>query len=160
LMQYILKPKLLPFARQCQQDRPNTIVVEDGAPSHAHQYIEKIYMDWEIMKLFWPGNSPDLNMIEPCWAWMKRATTAFGAPQTRKDAERVWKWAWRKMSQERIQAWIERIPRHIQEVIRLEGDNNYREGREGGGEMILELTMPRIDTISICSIRLGSFVRI
>ena len=28
-----------------------------------------------------------------------------------------------------IRVWIERMPRHIQEVIRLEGGNEYKEGR-------------------------------
>jgi hypothetical protein len=32
------------------------------------------------------------------------------------------------MEQWRCQAWIERIPRHIQEIIRLEGGNEYGEG--------------------------------
>jgi hypothetical protein len=32
------------------------------------------------------------------------------------------------MEQWCCQAWIERIPRHIQEIIRLEGGNEYREG--------------------------------
>ena len=40
------------------------------------------------------------------------------------------------MKQEKIQSWIERIPRHIQEIIRLEGDNSYREGRGGGDSAI------------------------
>jgi hypothetical protein len=35
------------------------------------------------------------------------------------------------MEQERIQAWIERIPIHIQEVIRLGGGNEYKEGKSG-----------------------------
>jgi hypothetical protein len=32
------------------------------------------------------------------------------------------------MPQARIQRWIERIPFHIQEVIRLKGGNDYKEG--------------------------------
>ena len=36
------------------------------------------------------------------------------------------------MPQERIQAWIERIPRHIEEVITCEGNNLYQEGRRKG----------------------------
>jgi transposase len=32
----VLIPKLIPFAKDCQKDRPNTIVQEDKAPSHAH----------------------------------------------------------------------------------------------------------------------------
>ena len=37
-----------------------------------------------------------------------------------------------ELTQKRIQEWIERIPRHIAEVIRLKGGNEYREGREEG----------------------------
>jgi len=33
------------------------------------------------------------------------------------------------VEQWRIQAWIERIPRHIQKIIELEGGNEYREGK-------------------------------
>ncbi|KAF1985386.1 hypothetical protein K402DRAFT_394729, partial [Aulographum hederae CBS 113979] len=62
-----------------------------------------------------PSIHPDLNAIEPCWFWMKRWTTKKGAPKSRAEA---------------IRAWIERIPRHIKEIIRCEGGNEYREGRE------------------------------
>ena len=36
------------------------------------------------------------------------------------------------MAQKRIQKWIERIPRHIQEILKPEvnGGNNYKKGRE------------------------------
>jgi hypothetical protein len=34
------------------------------------------------------------------------------------------------MPQEMIQAWIERIPVHIEKIIELEGGNEYKEGRE------------------------------
>ena len=33
------------------------------------------------------------------------------------------------MEQQQIQAWIEKIPRHIQKVIELEGGNEYRKGK-------------------------------
>ncbi len=89
-------------------------------------------MNLEILRLLWCGNSPDLNMIEPCWIWMKRETTKKGAPRTRKQAEEAWTKCWEDLPQEKIQAWIERMPRHIEEVIRLKGGNEYREGRVGG----------------------------
>ena len=41
------------------------------------------------------------------------------------------------MPQEVIQAWIKRIMDHVQEVIRLEGDNEYKEGRKKGQEKLL-----------------------
>ena len=62
----ILKPLLLPFAKECLQDRPGTLVQEDGAPSHASRYQQEVYDLWEIARLLWPPNSPDLNTIEPC----------------------------------------------------------------------------------------------
>ena len=40
----------------------------------------------------------------------------------------MWKKAWKDLEQWRIQRWIERIPRHIQEIIRLKGGNEYRKG--------------------------------
>ena len=59
---------------------------------------------------------------------MKRVTTCKGAPQRREVARNVWQATWRDLEQWRIQAWIERIVRHIQKVIDLEGGNEYREG--------------------------------
>jgi hypothetical protein len=80
----ILKPLLLPFAKECLQERPGTLVQEDGAPSHSSRYQQEVFDLWEITRLLWPANSPDLNMIEPCWFWMKRYTTKHG-PITSRD---------------------------------------------------------------------------
>ena len=107
--------------------------MEDKAPAHASKYQEAVYMSFDIIRMLWCGNSPDLNMIEPCWIWMKQHTTQNGALRTRKKAEKGWKRCWkRELSQKRIQEWIERMLRHIAEVIRLRGGNEYCEGREGG----------------------------
>jgi hypothetical protein len=38
------------------------------------------------------------------------------------------------MLQKTIQAWIERIPEHIKEVIAQEGNNLYKEGQKEGQE--------------------------
>ena len=44
----------------------------------------------------------------------------------------AWIKCWQELPQEKIQAWIERIVEHIAEVGRLEGGNEYREGRLKG----------------------------
>jgi hypothetical protein len=54
---------------------------------------------------------------------MKRKTTKKGAPKNRTSEEKAWREVWQELEQDRIQAWIERIPRHIREIIRLEGGN-------------------------------------
>ena len=108
------------------------MVQEDIAPSHANSYQKAVFMSFDILRLMWPGNSPDLNMIETCWAWMKQKTQFKGAPRTRATAEKAWKQVWKDLPQKTIQDWIERMPRHLEEVIRLEGRNEYHEGNEGG----------------------------
>jgi hypothetical protein len=60
---------------------------------------------------------------------MKRATTEKGALKNRAEGIRAWEQCWRDLSQEKIQAWIERIPYHIKQIIELEGGNEYKEGR-------------------------------
>ena len=66
-------------------------------------------------------------MIEPCWFWLKVVTSKYGAPTTKEDAAKRWIEAWQQLSIQRIRVWIRRIMHHIQEVIRLEGNNNYIE---------------------------------
>ena len=105
---------------------------EDGAPSHKHKAQQRRFDFWNMQKLLWPGNSPDLNAIEPAWPYMKRRTTCRGAKSVGKRMRKQWIDKWRKMPQRRIQKWIERIPRHIQKILEPEinGRNNYKEGRE------------------------------
>ena len=62
-----------------------------------------------------------------------------GAPSVRKTAELVWKRYWKDLPQKKIQDWIERIPRHIKEVIRQKGGNQYQEGKEDPVHMALRL---------------------
>jgi transposase len=126
----IMLAKLIPFAKECQQKRPDTLVQEDGAPAHAHAHQAPVYEFHKVPRLLWPGNSPDVNAIEPAWPWMKKVTTARGAPTARPVMEKAWIKAWNDLPQHKIQAWIERIPRHVQEIIRLKGGNEYPEGRK------------------------------
>jgi hypothetical protein len=68
----------LPFAKECQKERPRTLVQEDNASSYASRYQQEVFDLWEVLQLFWPRNSPDLNPIEPTWFWIKRETTKKG----------------------------------------------------------------------------------
>jgi hypothetical protein len=68
---------------------------------------------------------------------MKRTTTKKGAPKSRSDAINRWEKCWREdLTQGQIQAWIERIPWHIEQIIALEGGNEYKEGRKKEGDSI------------------------
>ena len=124
----ILEKKLLPFAQQCKQSRPGTIVQEDNAPAHAHKHQGKVYNFWQVIQLLWPANSPDLNAIEPTWFWMKRQTTKHGVASSEKQLKKDWEDCWKKLPQSKIQEWIKRIPEHIKEIIKCGGGNEYKEG--------------------------------
>jgi hypothetical protein len=64
---------------------------------------------------------------------MKRQTIRKGAPRSRIAMTKAWTTCWKQeLTQERIQKWIRRIPRHIQQIIEVEGGNDYREGKSGG----------------------------
>ena len=43
--------------------------------------------------------------------------------------EQRWLNTWHELFQKKIQAWIERIPQHIEEIIRVKVDNTYKKGR-------------------------------
>ena len=122
----VLFPKLIPFARRCGADFQ---VQEDNAPAHIHRANATLMNVMEVLRLLWCPNSPDLNMIEPTWFYLKRQTTKNGAPQSRQAAEKAWRKAWRELPQSKIRQWVERIMHHIKEVIRCEGGNEYKEGR-------------------------------
>jgi trehalose-6-phosphate synthase len=84
----------------------------------------------------WCPNSPNINAIEPTWFWMKKETTKRGASTNHKKLRSRWEKCWKELSQKKIQEWIERIPNHIKEIIRLKGGNEYKEGRQNGQERI------------------------
>ena len=67
---------------------------------------------------------------------MKKETTKRGASTNRKKLRIRWEKCWKELLQKKIQEWIERIPDHIQEVIRLKGGNEYKEGRRKGQERV------------------------
>lgn len=145
----ILIPKLLPFAQECKKERLYTLVQEDKAPSHAHHSQQKVFNIFEVARLLWCGNSPDLNAIECCWPYMKRLTTKKGAPRSKVEAIRAWTKAWDELPQWKIQEWIERIPIHIQNIIRLEGGNEYKEGRRTGKGTEREATAVKAIKINV-----------
>jgi hypothetical protein len=60
---------------------------------------------------------------------MKRKTTEKGGCGGKVEMKKDWLEYWKDMPQEKIQKCIKRILVHIQEVIALNDDNEYKEGR-------------------------------
>jgi hypothetical protein len=67
---------------------------------------------------------------------MKKDTTKRGPTSDKKKLRVRWEKFWADLPQSKIQEWIEAIPYHVKEVIRLEGGNEYQEGRKKGQEKV------------------------
>jgi hypothetical protein len=100
----ILQGKLLPWVKKIKLKLKRELVVqEDGAPSHSHQYQQCVFDSFEIIRILWLENSPDLNAIKPYWFYIKRITTKKGV-FSKKDIEARWIQCWEELPQEQIQA--------------------------------------------------------
>lgn len=128
----IILPKIIPFAKELEKSGLGVLVQEDNAPCHSHWIQQRVYDLHEVSRLLWCPNSPDLNPIECAWWWMKKKTSRLGRLKSRAEAILAWNEAWKELSQQQIQAWIERIMKHIKQVIALNGGNEYPEGRRFG----------------------------
>jgi len=99
----ILILKLLPFTQSLTCLNLNTIMQEDKAISYIAKIHQTYFNACEIQRLLWLGNSPDLNMIEPYWGYLKRVTIKRGLLTSRAAAEKAWLGAWQDFKQWRIQ---------------------------------------------------------
>jgi aspartate aminotransferase-like enzyme len=67
-------------------------------------------------------------MIEPIWAYLKREIMKGGPINTKEEAIERWEKAWASMRQKMLQSRVRRIRRHLIEIVRHEGENEYLEG--------------------------------
>ena len=108
------------------------LVQENKAPSYNSRYQAEIFSLHDLIRLLWPGNSPNLNMIEPYWPWLKKETCKIGVPKTREDMVKKWKEELENFPQSKLQEFVACMPYHLQIVRFLKGDNKYREERIDG----------------------------
>ena len=70
----VLTPKLLPFAKHIKEIYSDVLVQKDGAGSHAAKEQAPVWNTWQLDShcMHWVGNSPDLNIIELAWSYLKQ----------------------------------------------------------------------------------------
>lgn len=118
----VLRNVLLPYLDTLEHPKEEYIFMQDGAPCHTSRASMDCLSSLELEVLPWPGNSPDFNPIENCWAYLKskvysRRNNTIAA--LKKNIEEVWKNddGMRKM----INKCVGSIPNRIQAAIKAKG---------------------------------------
>lgn len=120
---YVLSDVLLPYINSLPYVRTYYTFMQDGAPCHTARtianFLEEEYMD----VLPWPGNSPDLNPIENCWAYLKSKVYSRPNPNIHVLKENI-KDIWNNDEELKasIISCISSMPRRIQKVIKNKGN--------------------------------------
>lgn len=96
------------------------ILQQDNAPCHKARSITNFLTDIEVNTLDWPPQSPDLNIIENVWAYIKRKRSSCLArmrDETIAEIEGLWK----EVSLETIQNLVKSVPGRLKKVIDVRG---------------------------------------
>uniref|UniRef100_A0A8R1EB77 DDE_3 domain-containing protein n=1 Tax=Caenorhabditis japonica TaxID=281687 RepID=A0A8R1EB77_CAEJA len=92
----------------------------DNDPKHTSLHVRHLFSRRSVTVLSWPGQSPDLNVIEPLWEELERRLRdqlASNADQKLTQLKR----AWPLIPQLTIDALIDSMPRRCQAVIDHKG---------------------------------------
>ena len=100
-----------------------THFLQDGAPCHTCGLVKTWFQNHpEIQLMDWPGNSPDLNPIENCWAWMKNKMKEKNPADLEEMREGI-KDLWKNRMEDGVylRKLVESMPRRMAKVIEMDG---------------------------------------
>ena len=74
----------------------------------------------------WPGHSPDVNVSEHAWPWIRRHVTKQFIPScTQEECQQQWEAEWEALPIEAINKWVMGIPKVVRKILQNEGGNNF-----------------------------------
>jgi transposase len=101
--------------------RESMIFMEDGAKVHQGK-ARLPRLEKGIRGFDWPPSSPDLNLIEKIWRWMKNEITKMvNLPTTKEDLKRVLQELWDKVDPVEWRYLTERLTCKLEDVIDCKG---------------------------------------
>lgn len=115
----VLVPVVLPLA---QEIGDNFVYIDDNARAHRAPEVNSFFADNFVARISWPPQSPDLDLIEHVWNYLKRQIRA-----RRVDSSNIQEFQetiveeWNKIPDEVIRNVIESIPSRVEAIIRTNG---------------------------------------
>ena len=113
----VLEHHMLPF----YQIHGCEFFQHDSAACHTSKLVKKLVSDHSISVLEWPGNSPDLNLIENCWnqlkVTLKNKNTSF-VPRLNAKLTKLWV----NMDIDYFLKLADSMPKRIRDVIAVKWD--------------------------------------
>ena len=97
--------------------RPTKVLAQDGAGCHTSAVVTE-YLNRRGVRTLenWPARSPDLNMIETCFANLQRRVSK-KHPSDRKSLVKHAKKAWKEMPQREVDALVKLFPERCKRVV-------------------------------------------
>ena len=100
----------------------NYLFQDDNAPVHRARIVQEFIARNRIKNMSWPAQSPDLNIIENVWLYIKRKLQQrMHRINTENDLYAQTLNIWQDITQNYVRNLYQSIPRRILQVIRLKG---------------------------------------
>ena len=122
----VLQQYLLPVIRQYFHGRP-CIFQQDNAAVHTAHRVHDFFHAQHVQALDWPPHSPDLNIIEHVWHYLKGAMRTLPVARNKEElwsnVELVLQHMWSEEMTNKIQTLYASLPRRMEAVIAVHGNN-------------------------------------
>jgi transposase len=116
----ILKSKVLPFLQTFADGK--VTFQHDLAPCHNSKAVKKLIQENKISMLYWPVNSPDMNLIENLWSILKKLLGKMDCSTEERMVTYVIKMWFHDSGMKNIcSKLVQSMPKRVHEVISAKG---------------------------------------
>lgn len=123
---FAASPRLIPFKHDVIARYGHCYLVQDGAGAHTAWQLRSLFDIEGLTVLPWPGNSPDLNQIEPAWYYLKQQVSKRRFVPTNKQATKeAYEQEWESFDRGKMAKYCGQIIEKMDRVLRAKGDNNF-----------------------------------
>jgi transposase len=104
---------------------PELVFMQDNAPAHKSVYTRQELAERGIQPMIWPPYSPDLNLIEHVWAWMKDYIAKnYAKNLSDNDLINAIETAWRAVPESFLESLIDSMEARVAWVLDNQGGHS------------------------------------